>query len=265
MQLIIPAYNEAARLPRTLTALRRHLATHPVAGGVEVIVVDNASTDATAAVAREADTAVLPVGVVSCRTRGKGAAVRAGVAVTDDAVVGFMDADGATDLRALTEAARLVAAGADVAIGSRGLADSVTSDRHSATRTVGAACYRRLAGRLVPGVSDTQCGFKLMRGDIARAVMASTRTTGFSFDVEMLARARRTGARLVEFPVSWVDVPGSTFSPARHGMQSFAALAAISWRLRGRNGAAAVQPAQPAPVVLHPVASVPALELAAEA
>ena len=262
MQLIIPAYNEEARLPRTLTALRRHLATHPVAGGVEVIVVDNASSDATAALARGASTATLPVRVVCCRTRGKGAAVRAGVAITDDAIVGFMDADGATDFGALGEAARLVAAGADIAIGSRGLAGSVTSDRHSAARTLGAAYYRRLAGRLVPGVSDTQCGFKLMRGDIARAVLASTRTTGFSFDVEMLARARRTGARLVEFPVSWVDVPGSTFSPARHGVQSFVALAAISWRLRGRNGAAAVQPV---PFVPQPAVAAPALELAVEA
>jgi len=262
MQLIIPAYNEAARLPRTLSALRRHLAAHPVAGGVEVIVVDNASTDATAAIAREASSTALPVRVVGCPTRGKGAAVRAGVAVTDDALVGFMDADGATDLSALPEAVRLVSSGADVAIGSRGLAGSVTSERHSTARAVGARCYRRLARRLVPDIADTQCGFKLMRGDIARAVLASTRTTGFSFDVELLARARRTGARLVEFPVEWIDVPGSTFSPARHGMQSFADLAAISWRLRGRNGAAAVQPAL---ADITPVTPAVALELAVEA
>lgn len=235
MQLIIPAYNEAARLPRTLRALRRHLASSvidDVVGPVEVIVVDNASTDDTARGARRASTPALPVRVVGCEVRGKGAAVRAGVAASEDALIGFMDADGATDLGALREAVRLLSEGADIAIGSRVIAGSLTTARHSAMRALGARCYRSLAARLVPGVADTQCGFKVMRGEIARAVLADTRTTGFSFDVEMLARARRAGARIVEFPVAWVDVPGSTFSPVRHGVQSFADLVAIGWRLR---------------------------------
>ena len=85
MQLIIPAYNEAARLPRTLVALRRHLVAEPVPGGVEVIVVDNASTDGTARCALRADSRTMPVRVISCAVRGKGAAVRAGIAATDDA------------------------------------------------------------------------------------------------------------------------------------------------------------------------------------
>lgn len=261
MQLIIPAYNEAARLPRTLTALRRHVAADPVPGGIEVIVVDNASSDDTALVAAAADSPALPVRVVRCAVRGKGAAVRTGVAVTDDALVAFMDADGATDLRALREAVRLVHQGADVAIGSRAVPGAVTTDRHSTVRSVGARCYRRLAGRLVPGVLDTQCGFKVMRGGLARAILAETRTTGFSFDVEVLARAGRAGGRLVEFPVSWVDVPGSTFSPARHGLQSFADLAAIGWRLRERG--AGVGSLATVTELVSP--AVPALELAAQA
>ena len=135
-----------------------------------------------------------------------------------------------------------------VAIGSRGVTGAVTTGRHSAVRAVGARCYRHLAARLVPDVVDTQCGFKVMRGDIARSVLASTRTTGFSFDVEVLARARRSGARIVEFPVAWVDVPGSTFRPARHGLRSFTDLAAIGWRLR-TSGAGAPRPVpeMPAP------------------
>jgi dolichyl-phosphate beta-glucosyltransferase len=260
MQLIIPAYNEAARLPRTLTALRRHLAADPVPGGIEVIVVDNASTDATAAVAAAANSPAMPVRVVRCDIRGKGAAVRAGVAATDDLLVGFMDADGATDLRALRDAIRIVQSGADVAVASRAMPGAVTTERHSAARSVGARCYRRLSGRLVPGISDTQCGFKLMRGDLARWVLARTRTTGFSFDVEMLARAGRAGGRLVEFPVSWVDVPGSTFSPARHGVQSFADLATIGWRLRDRR-----RPVRRLATVADLVPSAPALELVADA
>lgn len=261
MQLIIPAYNEAARLPRTLTALRRHLAVDPVPGGIEVIVVDNASTDATAELAAAADSPAMPVRVLHCSTRGKGAAVRAGVAATDDALVGFMDADGATDLRALRESIRLVHAGADIAVGSRAAEGAVTTERHSAVRSIGARCYRRLTGRLVPGVLDTQCGFKLMRGEIARSVFAQTGTTGFSFDVEVLARACRAGARIAEFPVTWVDVPGSTFSPARHGIQSFADLALIGWRLRtrGERGRAV------ATVTDLVATGVPALDLVVEA
>jgi glycosyltransferase involved in cell wall biosynthesis len=232
MQLVIPAYNEAGRLPRTLAALRRHVAAEPVRGGLEVIVVDNASTDGTALAAAQADTRVLPVRVLYCAQRGKGAAVQAGVAATDDLIVGFMDADGATDLAALGTALRLLEGGADLAIGSRGVVGSLTNERHSAVRALGARGYRRLARALVPDIHDTQCGFKLMRGDLARSVFAQTQTRGFSFDVEVLARALRTGARLAEFPVSWVDVPGSTFHPVRHGVNSFAALAAIKWRLR---------------------------------
>lgn len=253
MQLVIPAYNEAGRLPRTLAALRRHLAAHPIRGGLEVIVVDNASTDATAQAAESAHSRALPVRVVYCATRGKGAAVQAGVAATDDSVVGFMDADGATNLAALGTALRLIEDGADLAIGSRGVAGSVTTERHSAVRALGARGYRCLAGTLVPGIHDTQCGFKLMRGDLARSVFAQTHTRGFSFDVEVLARALRTGARLAEFPVSWVDVPGSTFHPARHGLNSFAALAAIKWRLR--------EPAASRAVVLDlPLLAEPTLE-----
>lgn len=261
MQLIIPAYNEAARLPRTLTALRRHLAADPVPGGIEVIVVDNASTDDTAAIAAAADSPAMPVRVVRCEVRGKGAAVRTGVAATDDALVGFMDADGATDLRALRDAVRVVVDdGADIAIGSRAVEGSVTTERHSSVRSVGARCYRRMTGRLVPGIHDTQCGFKLMRGELARSVFAQTCTTGFSFDVEVLARAARAGGRLVEFPVSWVDVPGSTFSPARHGVQSFTDLAAIGWRLRARSGRT-----RRLATVTELVPVGPALELVAEA
>ena len=89
-------------------------------------------------------------------------------------------------------------------------------------RERGARTYRSLHRPLVPGVADTQCGFKLIDGDLARRVFADLRTTGFSFDVEMLARAQALGARIDEFPVTWTDVPGSTFVPAPPRRRSFA-------------------------------------------
>ncbi len=234
LQIVIPAYNEEHRLPRTLRELRRHVAAQRgVLGHVEVLVVDNASTDATAQVARAADAAALPVRVLRCARRGKGAAVRAGLLATDADLVCFMDADGATGLDALQDAWRRFHLGADVVIGSRAVAGSRTSARACRTRSAGAAAYRSLAGRMVPGIADTQCGFKVFRGDLVRAVARDLEAPGFSFDVELLMRLRAAGAVVEEIPVTWVDVPGSTFVPARHGAGAFTELARIAWRTRG--------------------------------
>lgn len=244
LQLVIPAFNEESRLPRTLRELRRHvLASRTLSGLVEVIVVDNASTDATATLAREASSPALPVRVVRCMTPGKGAAVRAGLLATTADVVGFMDADGATHLDALEEGLRLVSLGSDLAIGSRAVTGSDTEVRHSRARETGARAYRACTARVVPGIRDTQCGFKLMRGSLGRVIAHRLRSNGFSFDVELLALARAHGARIEEFPVVWTDVPGSTFDPVRHGAGSFAALAVIAWRVRPRSSAPVVVPA----------------------
>jgi glycosyltransferase involved in cell wall biosynthesis len=257
LQLIVPAYNEELRLPETLRNLRDYvLRESRVLQQVEVIVVDNASTDRTAEVAAELDSPGLPIRVVHCSVRGKGAAVRAGVAASDAELVGFMDADGATSMEALDEAWRLVTLGSDVAIGSRAVDGAQTMARHSWMRERGAQFYRNLAGRIVPGVSDTQCGFKLMRGDLARRVFACVATTGFSFDVELLMRLRNAGASIAEFPVRWTDVPGSTFAPARHGIQSFTDLASIAWRLRDLGRTAPVTPLTPLRLSLESVGDV---------
>jgi glycosyltransferase involved in cell wall biosynthesis len=269
LHIVIPAYNEELRLPRTLRALRRFVAQRrSFLGPVEVLVVDNGSTDGTAEVARAAATPALPVRVVSCLERGKGAAVRAGLLASDADLVAFMDADGATDLTALDEAWRRIRLGSDVVIGSRALAGSVADVRSCRTRAAGAALYRRLARRLVSGIEDTQCGFKVMRGDLARTVAADLRARGFSFDVELLVRLQAAGARIAEIPVTWTDVPGSTFQPARHGAGAFTELAAIAWRTRhlgapiaGRAAAGAGSRSPmplPAPVALPVAIAVPA-------
>ena len=248
LQLIVPAYNEELRLPRTLRALRAHVAREGgVPEPVEVIVVDNASVDGTARVALECTSEELPVRVLRCDVRGKGAAVRAGMLATDAEVVGFMDADGATSLEALDEAWRLLSVGNEVAIGSRGLDGSETAARHSWVRERGARAYRSLAASIVHDVVDTQCGFKLFEGDLARLIFARMQTVGFSFDVEMLARAKLHGARVAEFPVVWTDIPGSTFVPARHGARSFRDLAQIAWLMREERFAQPLA-AIPAPV-----------------
>lgn len=253
LQIVIPAYNEEARLPRTLRDLRRYVRAHKgTFTPVEVIVVDNASTDRTAEVALEADSPAMRVRVIGCGTRGKGAAVQVGIAATTAPVVAFMDADGATHLDALEEAWRQLAKGAHVAIGSRSLEGSDTAARHSRLRETGGRWYRSLSARVVPGVADTQCGFKVMNGVLARRVFADLRTRGFSFDVELLARLQATGARIVEFPVQWADVPGSTFAPLRHGAGSFLALARIGWTMRGQRAVPAF--VAPATLTVDPAA-----------
>lgn len=234
LQVVIPAHNEAGRLPATLDLLRRHAiaGSARLAPRMEAIVVDNACTDDTAALARSASSAELPVAVVRCDRRGKGAAVAAGVAVSDAPYVAYMDADGATSLDALDRAMVSLAAGADVVVASRAHPDSVVSARHLALRGWGASAFRAIAARVVGGISDTQCGFKVMRGELARQAFRDVHSTGFSFDVELLARLRERRAAVVELPVTWTDVAGSTFRPARHGAAAFADLARIYWRTR---------------------------------
>jgi len=235
LEVVIPAYNEELRLGPTLESLRTFATSSSasLAGSrVEVIVVDNASTDRTADVARRHSSPELPVRVVRCPVRGKGAATAAGVAATEGEFVAFMDADGATDLGALDEGVRLLRVGADLAIGSRAVDGSDVSARHTTMRSHGAAVYRSLTNRIVPGIADTQCGFKVMRGEVARTLFSDLTIAGFSFDVELLALAQRRLHRITEYPVRWVDQPGSTFRPALHGLASFVDLARVRWRMR---------------------------------
>lgn len=240
LQLIIPACDEELRLPKTLRRLRDHVDSgRDGFGGVEVIVVDNASRDRTSLVAAAGSSPQMPVRVVHCATRGKGAAVRVGMASTDADLVGFMDADGATGLDAFAAGRWELLRGADMVIGSRAVAGAVADVRHSPLRRIGAAAYRGLAARVVPGICDTQCGFKLMRGELGRGLFADLRTIGFSFDVEILAQALRRGARIAELPVEWTDVPGSTFDPVRHGAASFRELMRIARHVRREAGTAA--------------------------
>jgi glycosyltransferase involved in cell wall biosynthesis len=232
LEIVIPACNEAKRLPASLSVLSAKVATLPMR--IAVLVVDNASTDATAQIAAGWHSAAMPVRLVRCARRGKGAAVRAGLLATRAPFVGFCDADMATDLSALDSAIRLLIGGCPVVVGSRGHAGSVVQVRHSPVRAGGAAIFRTIARLIVPGASDTQCGFKFFAGPLARAAAASMVSTGFAFDIELLALCRRLGADLSEIPVCWRDMPGSTFSVPRHALGLLADIPLIWLRLRLR-------------------------------
>lgn len=233
LEIIVPARNEQDRLPSGLAALCAKAAALPP--GVGVIVVDSASTDQTAAIAEQWAAGPVPVRLVGCDRPGKGAAVRAGLLASRAPLVGFCDADMATDLSALDDAIDRLRAGYQVVIGSRAHPASVVRVRHSQVRKAGAAVFRWVARRVVPGVGDTQCGFKFFSGPLARQVAGDLRATGFAFDIELLARCRQLGAELLEVPVNWRDVPGSTFSIGRHSFAAFAEVAAIRLALRAES------------------------------
>lgn len=248
---MVPAHNEARRLPDGLAALCRKAATLPLSAAI--LVVDSASTDQTGDVVREWPAGPVPVGLLRCQQAGKGIAVRAGLLATRAPFVGYCDADMATDLSALDVALRMLAAGTGVVIGSRALADSQVEDRHSPARRVGAAVFRALARGIVPGVSDTQCGFKFFSGPLARMAALPLRTKGFAFDIELIANCLRLGGTLTEIPVGWRDVPGSTFSLWHHSATAFRDVAAI-WLQSQRKGsqreageAVALEPAEVLP------------------
>jgi dolichyl-phosphate beta-glucosyltransferase len=227
VEIVIPARNEAARLPGGLAALCRQAAALPLR--TAILVVDSASTDETADIVAGWPAGPVPVGLLRCPRAGKGLAVRAGLLATRAPFVGYCDADMATDLSALDVVVGLLAAGNPLVIGSRALDASVTEDRHSPVRRAGAAAFRSLARQIVPDATDTQCGFKFFSGPLARAAALPLRTAGFAFDVELIAGCQRLGARLTEIPVRWRDVPGSTFSVPRHSAATFRDVVTI-WR-----------------------------------
>ncbi|CAO5228195.1 dolichyl-phosphate beta-glucosyltransferase [Frankia sp. AgKG'84/4] len=211
VSVVIPAYNEAMRLPGSLPSLVSVMRGIP---GAEVIVVDDGSTDGTCAVAEE-HLAELPGGRVLRLpwNSGKGAAVRAGVSVSRGASIVFVDADGASDARDLP---LLLAAleHAEIALGSRRIGGGAVRTNG---RRVGSWAFNQITRSLASlDVADTQCGFKAFRGPEAKLLFSLARSTGFGFDVEVLSIARSIGYRIAEVPVRWAEIPGGTFRVARH-------------------------------------------------
>lgn len=258
LEIVIPARNEANRLPRGLALLCEKAAGLPP--GVSILVVDSASSDDTPGIASRWPDGPVPVRLIRCPRPGKGAAVRVGLLATRAPLVGFCDADMATDLSALDVAIGLLVSGHRLVIGSRAHADSQVEARHSVLRGVGAAAFRALTRAAAPGVRDSQCGFKFFAGPVARAAALDMTTTGFAFDVELIAHCQRLGAEPTEIPVRWRDVPGSKFSVTRHSLASFWDVVSI-WLAQRRwtrgTGPAHASALMPGPMPIPVPATVP--------
>jgi glycosyltransferase involved in cell wall biosynthesis len=237
LSVVIPAFNEAERIGPTLESVTRYLARQPRWQPAELLVVDDGSTDRTAAAVAVA-AAAQPEGVaVRClshpRNRGKGAAVRTGFTAAAGDWLLLCDADLATPIEELDRLC--AAAGTGVVIGSRAVDRRLIVHHQPWYRDVMGRTFN-LAVRLlaVPAISDTQCGFKLFPGDLGRHLAAVQRLDGFAFDVELLMVARAWGFPVVEVPVRWRHVEASRVRPVAHSADMLADLLRLGWRrLRG--------------------------------
>jgi len=227
LSVVIPAYNEERRLPRSLASVLAHLRAgrRPF----EVVVADDGSVDRTAGLAGDAGPEVR---VLRLPHRGKGAAVRAGVLASGGDLVLVTDADLSTPIGELD---RMVAAleRCEVAIGSRHVPGArVAVAQRLDRRLMGRAFNLLVQALLLPGLRDTQCGVKLFRREVAAAVFDRCRSNGFAFDVEVLALARRLGWRVAEVPVEWRNSPDSRIRPLVDVPRMFVELLAIRRRCR---------------------------------
>lgn len=231
LSIIIPAYNEEKRLPDTLKSIAEYLKT--IDKEIEVIVVDDGSSDNTTQVAEEMKSAIKNLKVINyIENRGKGYAVKTGMLAAKGDYTLFMDADNATPIEEV-EKLWPFASGFDVVIGSRHLKTSNV--------VIKQPWYRILISRLgnfviqallLKGVKDTQCGFKLFNKKAAKEIYSRQKIDRWGFDMEILAIAQKTlGYKIKEVPVSWYNSPDSRLRPIRDGFRTLRELFKIKYNL----------------------------------
>lgn len=216
ISVIVPAYNEAQRLPKTLPHLWRAL--HRRFSSFEIIVVDDGSRDTTAEIVSDFGNVHSEVRLLrSDRNRGKGNAVRMGILEAVGRHVLFSDADLSTPLKEVRKLQNALAEGYDVAIGSRASHEAKILKCQPFYRILMGKTFNRIVRIMaVPGIRDTQCGFKCFPRHIAREIFGCCRVDGFGFDVEVLYIARHKGLQIKEVGVLWRNSPMSKVNPILH-------------------------------------------------
>lgn len=230
ISVVVPAYNEENRLNDTLPVMFTYLREH--FPHFELLIVDDGSTDRTPAIVREFAQQHPEVRLISYQpNQGKGHAVRTGILESRGEWVLFSDADLATPIEELPNLSAKLHEGYDIAIASRAV--------RGAKLVVRQPWYREFAGRsfnlmvqllAVPGIHDTQCGFKLFRREAAHEIFSRCEENGFGFDIEVLHVALRLGYRIAEVPVHWMHREGSKVRLLRDAVRMFLALLRISRR-----------------------------------
>lgn len=231
ISIIVPAYNEAARIGTTLDALCEHLQQRP--WDWEIRVVDDGSTDRTASIAQSFADAEPRLVVQREPHRGKGGAVKAGLQAAQGWYRFMCDADLSMPISELKSFLPPLLDGYDVAIGTR---------EGVAARRIGEPRSRHLVGRMfnlavqrlvLPGIEDSQCGFKMFTAGAVEAILPHVSVDGWAFDVEMLAIARARGLRIVEVPIEWHYRSESRLSVWRDGLKMLREILAIRSRASG--------------------------------
>jgi glycosyltransferase involved in cell wall biosynthesis len=213
LSVIIPAYNEGKRIIKTLESVNDYLKKQTY--GYEIIVVANNCTDNTDGIVKSQQGKIANIKLLDLGPGipGKGGAVKEGFLKAQGEYIMFMDADNATEISELDHFWPQIKAGFDVVIGSRDTKGSKLAKRQT--------WYRELAGKMgniliqivaVPGIKDTQCGFKLFSKKAVEKIFPVQKLGGWGFDIELLALARKHGFKIKEEPVTWHDVSGSKVS-----------------------------------------------------
>jgi dolichyl-phosphate beta-glucosyltransferase len=229
LSVVIPAYNEELRLPDTLRCSMEYLKAQSF--NSEIIVVNDGSNDGTGRVVRDHAAGSIALRLVSHpdgANHGKGASVRLGMMSAVGEYRLFMDADNSTTLEQVDRFWPWFSRGFDVVIGSRALKDSVIGTRQSKLKEVagrfGNWVIRKLA---VPGIRDTQAGFKMLRAEKADIIFPRSTIDRWGYDIELLVIARAHGCRIAEIPITWINAEGSKVR-----MGSYLEVLCEVWKIR---------------------------------
>jgi dolichyl-phosphate beta-glucosyltransferase len=232
VSLVIPAYNEASRIQTTVLEAIEYFRGRQQP--CEIIVSAD-GTDGTREAAQQLVSAHPNIRVIgSPQRRGKGHGIRQAVRIATGTVVGFADADNKTPITEFDKIEPLLRAGTEVVIGSRGLRGSRIERPQPLYRRLGSRAFGIVMHTVVglPGIRDTQCGFKFFQGDVARELFRRQQIDGYMFDVEILFIARQRGYRIEEVPVRWRDDGDSRLNLVMGNLRNMRDVLGIRWRHR---------------------------------
>jgi dolichyl-phosphate beta-glucosyltransferase len=227
LSVVIPAYNEAERLPLTLEKVTGYLAAR---GNHEIIVVSDGSEDTTNAIVEKASHLNPHINLlVNQENRGKGYSVRKGVLSCRGEHILFMDADNSTPISELEKFVPFLNE-YDLIIGSRALPGSIIVKKQPWLREMTGKLFNRLVQLFyLKGIEDSQCGFKLFKGGVARAIFSRSKIDRFCFDVEILYLAKRLGYTIKEVPITWTNSKPSKVSFFKDAFNILTDLVKIRW------------------------------------
>ena len=227
LSIIIPAYNEATRLPASLEKIHAFLQSQSYSS--EIVVVENGSTDNTFELAKALRTSIDNLVVIHEDQRGKGWAVRRGMQISSGEYRFFCDADLSMPIEEISRFFPPTLEDAPVAIASREAPGAVRYDEPEYRHIIGRVFNWIVRLLLLPGLQDTQCGFKCFRADVVEKVFPLVSNNGWTFDVEALFIARRLGYAISEIPIPWYYNPHSNIRVLRDSLQMGSDLLKIRW------------------------------------